>query len=126
MPTKERIRATPAALDELARLRERHGPLLLFLSGGCCEGSSPLCLEQGELLLGPGDRLLGAVGGVPFYIDVDQDDRWNEPRFLLDLVPGESDTFSLENADRAHFVARSPDGGRCGLPDRSADHEGER
>ena len=107
MPAEERITATPAALEELARLRERHGPLLLFLSGGCCEGSSPLCLEQGELLLGPGDRLLGAVGGVPFYIDADQDDRWNEPTFLLDLVPGESDTFSLENADRAHFAVRS-------------------
>jgi uncharacterized protein (DUF779 family) len=107
MPAEERITATPAALEELARLRERHGPLLLFLSGGCCEGSSPLCLEQGELLLGPGDRRLGEVAGVPFYIDADQDDRWNEPSFLLDLVPGESDTFSLENADRAHFVARS-------------------
>jgi len=107
MPAEERITATPKALEELARLRERHGPLLLFLSGGCCEGSSPLCLEQGELLLGPGDRLLGEVGGVPFYLDADQDDRWNEPTFLLDLVPGESDTFSLENADRTHFVARS-------------------
>ena len=99
--------ATPAALEELARLRERHGPLLLFLSGGCCEGSFPLCLEEGELLIGPGDRRIGEVGGVPFYIDADQDERWNRPGFLLDLVDGESDTFSLENADRVHFVVRS-------------------
>jgi uncharacterized protein len=107
MPAEERITATPAALEELARLRERHGPLLLFLSGGCCEGSSPLCLEQGELLLGPNDRRLGELGGVPFYIDADQYRRWNRPSFLLDLAPGESDTFSLENADRVHFLARS-------------------
>jgi len=106
-PEEERITATPAALEELARLRERHGPLLLFQSGGCCEGSSLLCLEEGELLLGPNDRLLGEVGGTPFYIDTDQDERWNEPTFQLDLVSGESDTFSLENADRVHFVSRS-------------------
>jgi len=107
MPEEERITATPAALEELARLRERHGPLLLFLSGGCCEGSFPLCLEEGELLLGPNDRRLGEVAGVPFYIDSDQDDRWNQPSFQLDIAPGESDTFSLENADRVHFLARS-------------------
>lgn len=107
MPAEERITATPAALEELARLHERHGPLLLFLSGGCCEGSFPLCLEEGELLLGSGDRRIGEVGGVPFYIDADQDERWNRPTFLLDLVDGESDTFSLENVDRVHFVARS-------------------
>jgi hypothetical protein len=107
MPAEERITATPEAIEELARLRERHGPLMLFLSGGCCEGSSPLCLEEGELLLGPGDRLLGQVGGVPFYIDADQDERWIRPSFLLDLVPGKSDTFSLENTDDVHFVART-------------------
>ena len=107
MPDEERITATPAAIEELSRLHERHGPLLLFLSGGCCEGSSPLCLEEGELLLGPGDRLLGEIEGVPFYLDSDQDDRWSRPSFMLDLVPGESDTFSLENTDRVHFVARS-------------------
>lgn len=113
MPVEERITATPAALEELARLRERHGPLLLFLSGGCCEGSFPLCLEEGELLLGPGDRRIGELGGVPFYVDADQDERWNRPSFVLDLVDCESDTFSLENADRVHFVARN---GACGVP----------
>jgi uncharacterized protein (DUF779 family) len=112
LPAEERLTATPAALEELARLRERHGPLLLFLSGGCCEGSSPLCLEEGELLLGPNDRLLGVVGGTPFYIDAEQDGRWNEPVFRLDLVAGESDTFSLENADRVHFVTRN---GACAV-----------
>ena len=107
MPERERITATPAARDELARLRERHGSLILFLSGGCCEGSSPLCLQAGELLLGANDLDLGELDGVPFYIDAEQDRRWNAPIFQLDLSPGESDTFSLENADRVHFVVRS-------------------
>ncbi len=107
MPVEHAISATQAALAELTRLRERHGPLMLFQSGGCCEGSSPLCLREGELLVGPGDLLLGEVGGVPFYIDAEQYRRWNAPSFLLDLVPGESDTFSLENADDVHFVTRT-------------------
>jgi hypothetical protein len=68
-----------------------------------------LCLHEGELLTGPGDLLLGEIGGFPFYIDADQYRRWQEPAFLLDLEPGESDTFSLENADAVHFVTRSAD-----------------
>ena len=88
MPEHERITATPAARDELARLRERNGPLILFLSGGCCEGSSPLCLTEGELLLGQNDVSLGDLDGVPFYIDAEQDRRWNEPAFELDVVDG--------------------------------------
>ena len=107
MPVEEHITATPAALDELTRLCERHGSLLIFLSGGCCEGSSPLCLHEDELPIGPNDLCLGEVGGVPFYIQAEQYHRWNEPAFRLDVLPGESDTFSLENADRLHFVVRS-------------------
>jgi uncharacterized protein (DUF779 family) len=107
MPAEARITATPAALEELARLRERHGPLILFQSGGCCEGSSPLCLEKGELLLGPNDQLLGEVGDVPFYIDTELYRRWTEPTFLLDLAAGASDTLSLENRDGIHFVTRT-------------------
>lgn len=102
------VTATPAALAELRALRARHGPLLLFLSGGCCNGSSPLCLPEGELLLGPNDRLLGELDGTPFYIDAEQHERWNAPAFELDVAPGETDMFSLEVADGVHFVTRSP------------------
>lgn len=104
----ELVAATPAALAELTRLRERHGPLMLFQSGGCCDGSSPLCLHEGELLLGPGDLLLGRVGGVPFYVDADQYARWSRPRFQLDLSDGVPDAFTLEAADGVHFVSRTP------------------
>ena len=105
---KTTVSATDAALAELARLRDRHGPLMLVQSGGCCDGSSPSCLHEGELLLGPADLLLGQVGGVPFYVDAEQYDRWRRPRFLLDVAPGGSDTFSLEGLDDLHFVSLTP------------------
>jgi uncharacterized protein (DUF779 family) len=101
------LSATDAALAELARLREQHGPLMLFQSGGCCEGSSPLCLHEGELLVGPNDLLLGEVGSVPFYIDAEQFARWRSPAFVLDLAAGGSDTLSLEGLDDVHFVTRT-------------------
>ena len=110
----ENVSATAAAREELARLRERHGPLMLFQSGGCCDGSSPLCLHEGELLVGPGDLLLGDVDGVPFYIDAEQFERWNRPIFLLDVQPGTTDSFSLEASDDVHFVTR---GGACVVPE---------
>jgi uncharacterized protein len=102
------VSATEAALAELARLRERHGPLMLFQSGGCCDGSSPLCLRRGELLVGPNDLLLGELDGTPFYVDAEQYERWNRPAFRLDLVEGGSDTFSLEGPGGVHFVSRTP------------------
>jgi uncharacterized protein len=102
-----RISGTEAALKELASLRDRFGPLMLFQSGGCCEGSSPLCLHKGELLLGPGDLLLGVIDGTPFYIDAEQYRRWNQPVLVLDLADGASDTLSLEGPDRVHFLTRN-------------------
>jgi uncharacterized protein len=106
MPTEE-LNATEAALAELASLRDLHGPLMLFQSGGCCDGSSPLCLHEGELLLGPNDLLLGEIGGTPFYIDAEQYERWNRPVFLIDVSPGASDTLSLEGPDDVHFITRT-------------------
>jgi uncharacterized protein (DUF779 family) len=103
-----RIVASEAALAALARLRSQHGPLLLFLSGGCCDGSSPMCLRDGELLLGPNDRRLGEVGDVPVYVDAEQDDRWHRPRFELGVVEGAGSGFSLEGLDDLHFVVGTP------------------
>jgi uncharacterized protein (DUF779 family) len=104
MPDGGAISATAAALDELQRLAERHGPLMLFQSGGCCDGSSPLCLQEGELAVGAGDLLLGYAGSVPFFIDAEQYERWRRPQFVLDVSDGDSGTFSLEGADGLHFV----------------------
>ena len=95
--------ATEAALAELGRLKAEHGPLVLFLSGGCCDGSSPMCLRDGELLLGPNDLLLGELGGVPFYVDEEQYERWRRPRLGLDVGEGEGSGFSLEGLHGLHF-----------------------
>jgi uncharacterized protein (DUF779 family) len=102
----DRVTATPAALEAIARLQAAHGPLAFFQSGGCCDGSSPICLQDGELPPAAGDRLLGHVGGAPFYIDADQHARWGRPAFVLDLSPGAAEGFSLSPED-AHFVSRT-------------------
>jgi uncharacterized protein (DUF779 family) len=104
----DHVSATKAALAELASLRERHGPVMLFQSGGCCDGSSPLCLHEGELLVGTNDLLLGEIDGTPFYIDLEHYERWNRPTFEIDVLPGASDTLSLEGPDGVHFVSRTP------------------
>lgn len=100
------ITATPEAAAALERLVLVHGPLELFQSGGCCDGSLPLCLLAGELMVGPGDLLLGALAGVPFYIDAEQFHRWGDPVFVLDVARGAPEGFSLGPPD-AHFVTRS-------------------
>jgi len=97
------VTATDAALDAIERLRASHGPLVFFQSAGCCDGSLPICLKDGELPPGPGDRLLGRIGGASFYIDSELYSRWGSPELLLDLGRGEAEGFSLSPPE-AHFV----------------------
>ena len=101
---EHRVSATPEALEVIERLAAEHGPLVFLQSGGCCDGSSPLCLRRGELLIGPNDVLLGEVGPASFYVDRDQFERWGRPRFVIGVSPGAGDTFSLEGRDDLHFV----------------------
>ena len=100
------IMATGAALRALTDLRAAHGPLVLHESGGCCDGSSPICLTRGELPIAPTDLLLGEVGDTPFYMDGDQYERWGRPDFVVDVAPGSPEGFSLGPKD-AHLVART-------------------
>ncbi len=101
------VTATPAARAMAERLRERHGPLAFFQSGGCCDGSTPICLLDGELPAGPNDLLLGRVADAPFYVDGEQYARWGRPAFLIDVADGAAEGFSLSEPDR-HFVTRTP------------------
>jgi uncharacterized protein (DUF779 family) len=101
----QRVTATPAALETIARLQAAHGPVQFFQSGGCCEGSAPMCLTAAELAPSPNDVLLGEVGGAPFYIDSEQDRRWREPEFVLDVAAGATGGFSLEGGEGVHFVS---------------------
>ena len=74
------VAATPAALEVIDRLEAAHGALAFFQSGGCCDGTSPICLKDGELPAGPNDLRLGDIGGARFYIDSDQYRRWGTPQ----------------------------------------------
>jgi uncharacterized protein (DUF779 family) len=106
--------ATPRATAMIQRLVREHGPLAIHQSGGCCDGSLPLCLLADELGPGPNDVQLGEVEGVPFYIDAEQYQRWAEPEFLLDVTSGAPEGFSLGLPD-AHFVTLSLSGEACQL-----------
>ncbi|MGA2015271.1 MAG: DUF779 domain-containing protein [Solirubrobacteraceae bacterium] len=102
------VAATPAALEVIDRLERAHGPLAFFQSGGCCDGTSPICLKDGELPAGPSDLRLGDIGGAPFYIDSDQYQRWGTPTFLIDVRPGAAEGFSLEGLEGVHFISSTP------------------
>ena len=108
------VSATPRAAAMVNRIVHEHGPVAIYQSGGCCDGSLPLCLGADELGQGPRDVLLGDVEGVPFYIDAEQYDRWGEPEFLLDIVSSAPEGFSLGLPD-AHFVTLSLSGEACQL-----------
>jgi uncharacterized protein (DUF779 family) len=77
------VTATRRAVEMVERLTAEHGPLAFFQSGGCCDGSSPICLEAGELPPGSNDILLGEIAGAPFYVDAELYERWGRPPFLL-------------------------------------------
>jgi len=102
--------ATPEALELIERLRAAHGSLMFFQSGGCCDGSAPMCLPDGELRIGSGDLFLGEVDGARFYIDAEQYERWGRPRFELDVSPGAGEGFSIEGGEGVHFVTRTVGG----------------
>jgi len=102
-----RVLATEAALELLRKLEARHGPLMFHQSGGCCDGSSPMCYPRGELTVGAHDRLLGEIGGHPFYIGAAQFEYWRHTQLLIDVVPGRGGMFSLENGEGVRFLTRS-------------------
>jgi len=97
------VTATPAALQLAEALAARHGPLAFFQSGGCCDGSSPICLLDGELPPSPNDLLLGHLGNMPFYIDGELYRRWGQPSLLIDVAAGAAEGFSLSTGEE-HFV----------------------
>ncbi len=102
-----RVLATPAALDLIARLRREHSDLLFHQSGGCCDGSAPMCYPQAEFLVGDSDILLGEIGGAPFYIGAAQFDYWKHTQLIIDVVPGQGGMFSLDNGTGLRFLTRS-------------------
>lgn len=103
----DRVTATQAALALIAELRERYGPVLFHQSGGCCDGSSPMCYPQAEFIVGDRDVLLGEIGGAPVYISASQFEAWRHTQLIIDVVPGRGGMFSLDNGTEHRFLTRS-------------------
>ncbi|MFY9780830.1 MAG: DUF779 domain-containing protein [Candidatus Baltobacteraceae bacterium] len=106
-PPATRVEATPAALALIEKLRARHGPVMFHQSGGCCDGSSPMCYPLGEFLLGSSDVKLGEIGGAPFFMSVSQFAYWRHTKLIIDVVAGRGGMFSLENGHGVRFLTRS-------------------
>lgn len=102
-----RVTATPAAIELIAALRERHGPLMFFQSGGCCDGSAPMCYPAGEFNISDTDVHLGELDGVPFYMGCEQFAYWEHTQLIIDVVAGNGGMFSLDNGTGKRFLTRS-------------------
>ena len=103
----EQVLATDAAVDLIGKRWARHGDLRFHQSGGCCDGSSPMCYPRGEFLTGDSDVQLGEVAGVPFYMSKSQFEYWKHTQLILDVVPGRGGMFSLEGPEGVRFLIRS-------------------
>jgi uncharacterized protein (DUF779 family) len=107
VPRATRVDATPAAIELIDSLRARHGPVMFHQSGGCCDGSSPMCFPLGEFIVGGSDVKLGEIGGAPFYMSASQFEYWKHTKLIIDVVPGRGGMFSLENGEGVRFLTRS-------------------
>lgn len=101
------VAATPAALDLIAELTAEYGPIMFHQSGGCCDGSSPMCYPVGEFILGDQDVKLGEIGGAAFYIGAAQYEVWRHTELVIDVVKGRGGMFSLDNGRERRFLTRS-------------------
>ncbi|WP_440221635.1 DUF779 domain-containing protein [Dokdonella sp. MW10] len=106
-PAVEQVLATPAALDLIARLEAKHGDLMFHQSGGCCDGSAPMCYPLGDFIVGDRDVKLGEIGGAPFYISPSQFEYWKHTQLIIDVIEGRGGMFSLENGEGLRFLVRS-------------------
>jgi hypothetical protein len=101
------VTATLAALQLIDKLRARHGPVMFHQSGGCCDGSSPMCFPEGEFIIGDRDVRMGEIGGASFYISAPQFEYWKHTQLIIDVVEGRGGMFSLENGEGVRFLVRS-------------------
>jgi len=102
-----RVLATEAALELIQTLQQEYGPVIFHQSGGCCDGSSPMCYPAGDFLLGDSDVKMGAIGGATFHMGQSQFDYWKHTQLIIDVVPGRGGMFSLENGRDVRFLTRS-------------------
>ncbi|MGI9034486.1 MAG: DUF779 domain-containing protein [Pyrinomonadaceae bacterium] len=102
-----RVKVTGEAKKVIGELRAKHGALMFHQSGGCCDGSSPMCYEAGEFLVGSSDVWLGQIDGCDFYMAKDQFEFWKHTELTIDVVEGRGASFSLEIPLGVRFVTKS-------------------
>ncbi len=109
MPTStlSRVDVTPDAVIVIEKLRAQHGPLMFHQSGGCCDGSSPMCFTEGDFRIGPSDVRLGQIDGCDFWMSDDQFEYWKHTHLTIDVIPGRGASFSLEIPMGVRFMIRS-------------------
>ena len=103
----ERVIATEAALQLIESLKDTHGSILFYQSGGCCDGSAPMCYKEGDFKTGSPDIYLGSIGGFPFYIHKSQYEYWKHTQLIIDAIDGRGATFSLDSVEDRHFITKS-------------------
>lgn len=103
----ERVLATDAALDLINQLQKVHGALMFHQSGGCCDGSQPMCFTKGEFKTGSSDVKMGEVGGCEFYMNKDQFEYWKHTQLIIDVTKGRGSSFSLEIPLGVRFITKS-------------------
>ncbi|CAA9217787.1 MAG: FIG00388605: hypothetical protein [uncultured Cytophagales bacterium] len=102
-----RVQITPAAAEVIDKLRAGHGELMFHQSGGCCDGSSPMCFPKGEFIIGESDVWLGSVHGCAFFMSEEQYQYWQHTQLTIDVTPGRGASFSLEIPLGIRFLIRS-------------------
>lgn len=103
----ERVIATDEALQFIELLKQRYGAIMFYQSGGCCDGSAPMCYREGDFLLGDADLFLGSIGDTPFYMHKSQYEYWKHTQLIIDAIEGRGATFSLDSIEEKHFITRS-------------------
>lgn len=107
IPAPPRVLVTPEAEALIHELVREHGALLFHQSGGCCDGSAPMCYPAREFRIGQRDVLLGEIAGVPVFIGAAQFEYWAHTQLTIDVVPGRGGGFSLEAPRGVRFLTRS-------------------
>ncbi len=106
-PRVDKVIATAAADALIERLRQKHGPVLFHQSGGCCDGSSPMCYPKDDFIVGDNDVQLGVIADAPFYMSPSQYEYWKHTQLIIDVVEGRGGMFSLDNGEGVRFLTRS-------------------
>ena len=103
----KRVLVTPAAENVIAQLKEKFGPLMFHQSGGCCDGSQPMCFEKGEFKVGGSDVKIGTIADCEFFMSRDQFEYWKHTQLTIDITPGRGSSFSLEIPMGLRFIVHS-------------------